>query len=106
MVALQTMISKSELKRSKVKMPLKGSKMPYNRFYTPLRVEIPPKSKTPLKTPLNAPLWRLPYFKMEEAAEAALCGVLQTKRKPPLLCPTRERVVAAGFGTAAAAFIT
>jgi len=43
---------------------------------------------------------------MEEAAEAALCGVLQTKRKPPLLCPTRERVVAAGFGTAAAAFIT
>ena len=37
-VALQTMISKSELKRSKVRMPLKGSKMPYNRFYTPLRV--------------------------------------------------------------------
>ena len=36
-VALQTMISKSELKRSKVKTPLKGSKMPYNRFYTTLR---------------------------------------------------------------------
>ena len=53
-VALQTMISKSELKRLKVGMPLKGSKMPYNRFYTSLRVEIPPKSKTPLKTPLNA----------------------------------------------------
>ena len=53
-VALQTMISKSELKRLKVGMPLKGSKMPYNRFYTRLRVEIPPKSKTPLKTPLNA----------------------------------------------------
>ena len=53
-VALQTMISKSELKRLKVGMPLKGPKMPYNRFYTSLRVEIPPKSKTPLKTPLNA----------------------------------------------------
>ena len=38
-VALQTMISKSELKRLKVGMPLKGSKMPYNRFYTRLRVE-------------------------------------------------------------------
>ena len=76
MVALQTMISKSELKRLKVKMALKASKMPYNRFYTPLRVEIPPENKTPLKTPLNALCGVLPFFKMEEAAEAALCGIL------------------------------
>ena len=76
MVALQTMISKSELKMSKVKMPLKGSKMPYNRFYTHLRVEIPPKSKTPLKTPLNALCDDLQFLRLEEAAEAALCGIL------------------------------
>ena len=104
-VALQTMISKSELKRLKVKMPLIGSKMPYNQFCTHLSVEIPPKSKTPLKTPLNALCGVCPFFKMEEAAEAALCGILQAKRKPPLLCPTRERVAAAVVGKAAAAFL-
>jgi hypothetical protein len=70
------MISKSELKRSKVRVPLKGSKTPYNRFYTPLRVEIPPKSKTPLKTPLNALYDDLQFSRLEEAAEAALCGIL------------------------------
>ena len=74
MVALQTMISKSELKKSKVKTPLKDSKMPYNRFYTSLRVEIPRKSKTRLKTPLNASCVVLPFLKLEEAAEVALLG--------------------------------
>lgn len=105
MVALQTMISKSELKRSKVRMPLKGSKMPYNRFYTPLRGDTT-QEQNASQNASKRPLWRLPYFKMEEAAEAALRGVLQAKRKPPLLCPTRERVVAAGFGKAAAALLT
>ena len=71
-VALQTMISKSELNRSKVKIPLKGSKMPYNRFYTPLRVEIPPKSKTPLKTPLNA--------------LCGVCPVLRWRKRRRRLC--------------------
>ena len=61
-VALQSLISKCEVKRVKVKMPLKGSEMPYNRFYTPLRVEIPPKSKTPIKTPLNALCGILPFL--------------------------------------------
>ena len=42
-VALQTMISKMQVKRSKVKMHLKASKTPYNPFYTLGRVEIPPK---------------------------------------------------------------
>ena len=48
-VALQTMISKSELKRLKVGMPLKGSKMPYNRFYTPLSERYHPRAKRLLK---------------------------------------------------------
>ena len=72
MVALQTMISKSELKRLKVKMPLKGYKMPYNRFYTPLRVEIPPKCKTTLKTPLNA--------------LCGVCPVLRWRKRRRRLC--------------------
>ena len=75
-VALQTLISKMQVKRSKVKMPLKASKTPYIRFYTHLRVEIPPKSETPLKTPLNALYDDLQFSKLEEAAEAALCGIL------------------------------
>ena len=76
MVALQTLISKLQVKRSKVKMPLKASKTPYSRFYTSLRVEIPPECKTPLKTPLNALYDDLQFLRLEEAAEAALCGIL------------------------------
>lgn len=57
-------------------MPLKASKTPYIRFYTHLRVEIPPKSDTPLKTPLNALCDDLQFSRLEEAAEAALCGIL------------------------------
>ncbi len=76
MVALQTMISKSELKRLKVKMPLKGSKMPYNPFYTLGMVEIPSRLLKPLKTPLNALCDDLRFLRLEEAAEAALCGIL------------------------------
>ena len=75
-VALQTLISKMQVKRSKVKMPLKASKTPYNRFYTPLRVAIPPKVLMPLKTPLNALYDDLRFLRLEEAAEAALCGIL------------------------------
>lgn len=44
-------------------MPLKGSKMPYNRFYTSHRVEIPPTGTTPLKTPLNALCEVLPILR-------------------------------------------
>lgn len=76
MVALQTMISKSELKRLKVKMPLKGSEMPYNPFYALGRVEILPKVLKPLKTPPNALCDDLRFLRLEEAAEAALCGIL------------------------------
>jgi len=64
------------VKRSKVKTPPKASKTPYIRFYTHLRVEIPPKSETPLKTPLNALYDDLQFSRLEEAAEAALCGIL------------------------------
>ena len=95
-VALQTMISKSELKRLKVGMPLKGSKMPYNRFYTPLRVEIPPKSKTPLKTPLNAICEVVRFGGWRKRRRWFFVLSFITKRKPPLLCPARVRVAAAG----------
>ena len=71
-VALQSLISKCEVKRLKVKTPLKGSKMPYNRFYTPLRVEIPPKGKTTLKTPLNA--------------LCGVCPVLRWRKRRRRLC--------------------
>ncbi len=71
-VALQTMISKSELKRLKVKAPLKGSKMPYNPFYTLGRVEIPPKVLKLLKTPLNA--------------LCGVCPVLRWRKRRRRLC--------------------
>ena len=82
-VALQTMISKSELKRLKVKMPLKGSKMPYNRFYTPLRVEIPPKSKTPIKTPLNALCGVSPFLRWRKRRRRLCVASFNQKENHP-----------------------
>ena len=82
-VALQSLISKCEVKRVKVKMPLKGSKMPYNRFYTPLRVEIPPKSKAPLKTPLNALCGVLPFLEWRKRRRRLCVASFNQKENHP-----------------------